>query len=171
MRSFVSFPLERFGVFSRFSQASRSLAKFFTLASTVAPNTRALMQSWKMFPSTCAVIPSSAVWRESMTMLSMRKLLVYWNNEGTSCPLSRSSDLQLSCVTRVDLQGASLLQRPSVPVARQSQHMRATLLHFGTSHTRSLSSQRTTDSMPVCSTLKDQAITRNKLSCPTSCKR
>ena len=34
MRSFVSFPLKRFGVFSRFSQASRSIAKFFTLAST-----------------------------------------------------------------------------------------------------------------------------------------
>ena len=38
----------------------------------------------------------------------MRKPLVYRNNEGSSCPLSRSSDLQLSCVTRVDLQGASL---------------------------------------------------------------
>ena len=91
---------------------SRSLAKLFTLASTVAPNTRALIQSWNMFPSTCAVIPSSAVRRESMTMLSMRKPLVYQNNEGRSCPLSRSSDLQLSCVTRVDLQGASLSQRP-----------------------------------------------------------
>ena len=58
------------------------------------------------------VISSSAVWRESMTMLSMRKPLVYRNNEGSSCPLSRSSDLQLSCVTRVDLQGAPLSQRP-----------------------------------------------------------
>ena len=36
--------------------------------------------------------------------------------------------------------------------------------YIGSSHIRSLPSQSTTGSMPVCSTLKDQAITRNKLS-------
>ena len=36
--------------------------------------------------------------------------------------------------------------------------------YIGSSHFRSLPFQSTTGSMPVCSTLKDQAITQNKLS-------
>ena len=63
--------------------------------------------------------------------------------------------------------------RVELPVARMCVRiaMYFAAKYIGSSHIRSLSSQRTTDSMPVCSTLKDQAITRNKLSCPTSCKR
>ena len=50
----------------------------------------ALIQSWKRFPSTCAVIASPAVWIEFMTMLSMRKPFVFRKNEGSACPLSKS---------------------------------------------------------------------------------
>ena len=161
-----------------------SLAKFFTLTSTVvAPNTRALMQSWKMCPSTCAVIPSSAVWRESMTMFSSctritKEVLApsrevqtsssrashEWTSKVHLCrsvhkkardPRCHWRDTASTCAQRCSTSAGNgtRVDLPVAPNVRSDRFVLCRQVHRILAH-RSLPSQSTTGSVPVCSTKK-----------------